>query len=206
MQFKDRMDARNQLAEKLTVDRPHNTIVLALPRGGVPLGIQLSATHSLLFDVVLAKKIVHPLQLEFAIGAVAENGEPILNEAVNVEQNWIDTDTSRVRNEMKNRRELYNEVLPQHSLDGKNVIIVDNGLATGMTMFAAIQAVKSQKPNRVLVTVPIIPNDTNRILENMVDEVIAIEVPAQFKGAVGAYYQDFSQVSDKEVEEMIIKS
>lgn len=203
MRFKNRTDAGNQLAQKLKINRPNQTIIVALPRGGVPLGLEISTIHHIPFDVVLAKKIVHPLHREFAIGAVAENGDPIMNNAIDVDRKWIEEDTSRVRFEIKRRRKQYDKFLIQHPLSGKDVIIVDDGIATGMTMFAAIEAVKNQKPNRVLVTVPIIPNDTNRILENMVDEVIAIEVPAQFRGAVGAYYQDFSQVSDKEVEEMI---
>ena len=204
MRFKNRVDAGNQLAQKILKRRPDQTIVVALPRGGVPLGLEISNVHGILFDVVLAKKLVHPLQREFAIGAVSENCEPILNEEIDVDKKWIEEDTARVRMEIKRRRDQYNQFLTQHSLSGKDVIIVDDGIATGMTMFAAIESVKNQNPNRILVAVPIIPNDTNRILESMVDEVIAIEVPIHFKGAVGAYYQDFSQITDEDVENMIV--
>ena len=204
MRFKNRVDAGNQLAQKILNRRPDQTIVVALPRGGVPLGLEISNVHGILFDVVLAKKLVHPLQREFAIGAVSENCEPILNEEIDVDEKWIEEDTARVRMEIKRRRDQYNQFLTQHSLSGKDVIIVDDGIATGMTMFAAIESVKNQNPNRILVAVPIIPNDTNRILESMVDEVIAIEVPIHFKGAVGAYYQDFSQITDEDVENMIV--
>ena len=204
MRFKNRVDAGNQLAQKILKRRPDQTIVVALPRGGVPLGLEISNAHGILFDVVLAKKLVHPLQREFAIGAVSENCEPILNEEIDVDEKWIEEDTARVRMEIKRRRDQYNQFLTQHSLSGKDVIIVDDGIATGMTMFAAIESVKNQNPNRILVAVPIIPNDTNRILESMVDEVIAIEVPIHFKGAVGAYYQDFSQITDEDVENMIV--
>ena len=204
MRFKNRVDAGNQLAQKILNRRPDQTIVVALPRGGVPLGLEISNVHGILFDVVLAKKLVHPLQREFAIGAVSENCEPILNEEIDVDKKWIEEDTARVRMEIKRRRDQYNQFLTQHSLSGKDVIIVDDGIATGMTMFAAIESVKNQNPNRILVAVPIIPNDTNRILESMVDEVIAIEVPIHFKGAVGAYYQDFSQITDEDVENMIV--
>lgn len=204
MRFRNRVDAGNQLAQKISISRPDQTIVVALPRGGVSLGLEISNVHGIPFDVVLAKKIVHPLQREFAIGAVSENGEPILNEGIDVDEKWIEEDTARVRMEIKRRRDQYNQFLTQHSLSGKDVIIVDDGIATGMTMFAAIESVKNQNPNRILVAVPIIPNDTNRILESMVDEVIAIEVPIHFKGAVGAYYQDFSQITDEDVENMIV--
>lgn len=203
MRFKNRTDAGNQLAQKLKINRPNQTIIVALPRGGVPLGLEISTIHHIPFDVVLAKKIVHPLQSEFAIGAIAEDGFPIINETLNVDREWIEEDTNRVRLELKRRRKQYDKFLTQCPLSKKDVIIVDDGIATGMTMFAAIEAVKNQMPNRIIVAVPIIPKDTNRILESRVDEVIAIEVPSQFRGAVGAYYQDFSQVSDAEVEEMI---
>lgn len=203
MRFKNRTDAGNQLAQKLKINRPDQTIIVALPRGGVPLGLEISTIHHIPFDVVLAKKIVHPLQSEFAIGAIAEDGFPIINETLNVDREWIEEDTNRVRLELKRRRKQYDKFLTQRPLSKKDVIIVDDGIATGMTMFAAIEAVKNQMPNRIIVAVPIIPKDTNRILESRVDEVIAIEVPSQFRGAVGAYYQDFSQVSDAEVEEMI---
>lgn len=203
MRFKNRTDAGNQLAQKLKINRPNQTIIVALPRGGVPLGLEISTIHHIPFDVVLAKKIVHPLQSEFAIGAIAEDGFPIINETLNVDREWIEEDTNRVRLELKRRRKQYDKFLTQRPLSKKDVIIVDDGIATGMTMFAAIEAVKNQMPNRIIVAVPIIPKDTNRILESRVNEVIAIEVPSQFRGAVGAYYQDFSQVSDAEVEEMI---
>ena len=203
MRFKNRTDAGNQLAQKLKINHPNQTIIVALPRGGVPLGLEISTIHHIPFDVVLAKKIVHPLQSEFAIGAIAEDGFPIINETLNVDREWIEEDTNRVRLELKRRRKQYDKFLTQRPLSKKDVIIVDDGIATGMTMFAAIEAVKNQMPNRIIVAVPIIPKDTNRILESRVDEVIAIEVPSQFRGAVGAYYQDFSQVSDAEVEEMI---
>ena len=206
MYFEDRIDAGSQLAQKLTVDHPENTIVLALPRGGVPLGLKISAVHSLLFDVVLAKKIVHPLQPEFAIGAIAENGDPIINTNIDVEQSWIDSDTERAKEEIQRRRKLYDQFLTKQSLNGKDIIIVDDGIATGMTMFAAIEAVKKQNPNQINVAVPIIPYDTYQQLKDLVDEAIYIEVPEQFRGAVGAYYQNFSQIPDSEVEKMIVES
>src|SRR5699024_8791358 len=99
MRFRNRVDAGNQLAQKISISRPDQTIVVALPRGGVSLGLEISNVHGIPFDVVLAKKIVHPLQREFAIGAVSENGEPILNEGIDVDEKWIEEDTARVRME-----------------------------------------------------------------------------------------------------------
>lgn len=203
MFFRDRRDAGNQLAEKLTINQPENSVVLALPRGGIPLAIEISKRHSIPFDVVHAKKIVHPLQTEFAIGAIAEKGEPILNTEVDVEQTWIDQEVHRVREEIARRRDLYDTFLEQESLDKKEIILVDDGIATGMTMFAAIEAVKNQQPNKITVAVPIIPEDTYNHLKTLVDDIIYIEVPEQFLGAVGAYYQQFPQISDEEIPTMI---
>lgn len=203
MFFKDRIDAGKQLAEQIVVSQPKNTIVLALPRGGVPLALEISKKHSIPFDVVLAKKIVHPLQKEFAIGALAENSHPILNEDIIIEQEWINKDIKRVRDEIAHRRKLYNQFLTPRSFKGKDVIIVDDGIATGLTMFAAIEAVKNQQPNKITVAVPIIPKDTYDQLKSLVDQVIYVEVPLQFLGAVGAYYQSFPQISDQEIQSMI---
>ncbi|SHF07804.1 Predicted phosphoribosyltransferase [Atopostipes suicloacalis DSM 15692] len=203
MFFRNRRDAGNQLAEKLTVNQPENTVVLALPRGGVPLAIEISKRHSIPFDVVHAKKIVHPLQREFAIGAIAEKGEPILNTEVDVEQTWIDQEIHRVREEIARRRDLYDTFLEQEPLEEKEIILVDDGIATGMTMFAAIEAIKNQQPNKITVAVPIIPEDTYNHLKTLVDDIIYIEVPEQFLGAVGAYYQQFPQISDEEIPTMI---
>lgn len=203
MYFIDRIDAGKQLSEKITINRPENTLVLALPRGGVPLALEISKKHALPLDVIHAKKLVHPLQSEFAIGAIAEKGEPLLNEDVEIEQKWIDQEAIRVQEEIARRRELYNAFLVQQTLTGKDIILVDDGIATGMTMFAAIEALKKQQPNKITVAVPIIPKDTYYQLQSIVDQVLYIDVPQQFLGAVGAYYQQFPQITDKEIQTML---
>jgi len=205
MQFKDRVDAGKQLAEEIQLENPENTVVLTLPRGGVPLGIEVSEKFDIPHDVVLAKKLTHPRNPEFAIGAVAEGGEPIANERTRVDEEWIENDLPNVRDEIKRRRKLYDQVLTKQPLEGKDVLIVDDGIATGMTVFAAIEAVRSENPNRVLVGVPVIPKDTFRKLERDVDEVFYLDVPEQFLGGVGAYYQSFPQLSDEEVNELLKK-
>lgn len=203
MYFIDRIDAGKQLSEKITINRPENTLVLALPRGGVPLALEISKKHALPLDVIHAKKLVHPLQSEFAIGAIAEKGEPLLNEDVEIEQKWVDQEAIRVQEEIARRRELYNAFLVQQTLTGKDIILVDDGIATGMTMFAAIEALKKQQPNKITVAVPIIPKDTYYQLQSIVDQVLYIDVPQQFLGAVGAYYQQFPQITDKEIQTML---
>lgn len=205
MRFKDRIDAGDQLADLISSKITEDMIVLALPRGGVPLGISVSKKTSAPLDLVLAKKIGHPSHSEFAIGALAEDGEPILNEDVTINKDWLTNEILKIENQIKKRRKLYADVLVKQSLKNKNILLVDDGIATGMTMLAAINAVKMHNPIKIFVAVPIIPKDTYALLENLVDEVYAIDVPERFLGAVGAYYQKFPQISDKEVTEILTK-
>lgn len=199
MRFKNRIDAGNQLADLVSTKISEDSIVLALPRGGVPLGICISERTSASLDLILAKKIGHPSHREFAIGAMTEDGEPLLNDDIVVNKDWLENEKSKTNDQIKNRRKLYGDVLVKHSLKDKVVLLVDDGIATGMTMFAAIKAVKVHNPLKIFVAVPIIPKDTYDILINSVDGVFAIKVPEQFSGAVGAYFEDFSQISDQEV-------
>lgn len=161
--------------------------------------------YSLSFGVVLAKKIGHPFQPEYAIGAIAEGGDPLFNEAEteHLDSLWIKNEVARIRKEMQKRRSLYSRVVKKQSLNAKDVILVDDGIATGMTMFAAIEAIKKERPNSIAVAVPVIPNDTYHQLIKQVDRVYAVDIPVNFLGAVGAYYQRFPQIEDKEVQLLI---
>lgn len=203
MRFKDRTDAGKQLAKKVQLNEVDKAVVLALPRGGIPLGVSIANEYDIPLDVVLAKKITHPMHPEFAIGAVAEGGEPILNDRAHVKQEWIDAELPHVRAEIKRRRDLYDQVLTKQSLKNKEVLIVDDGIATGMTVLAAIQAVKQKQAKRITVAVPIIPRETFVELDELVDDVYYVEIPKQFLGAVGAYYQHFPQLSDDKVTEIL---
>lgn len=207
MTFIDRIDAGRQLAETFIPRDSANAIILALPRGGIPLAIELSNRFNIPIDVILAKKIGHPLNSEYAIGAIAENGEPIYNEAERerLNDNWLIPEIERIRGEMSRRRGLYNEVLAKKEVRDKDVIIVDDGIATGLTMFAAIQAVKQEKPRSIAVAVPIIPSDTYNKLKAEVDAVYKVEVPKLFLGGVGSYYHKFPQLDDMEVQGMLRK-
>lgn len=203
MRFLGRFDAGEQLSEHIKIEHPENTVVLALPRGGVPLGLIIAKKYSVPFDVVLAKKLVHPTHSEFAIGALAEGGEPNLNQQFTLDEHWIEQEVQRVNTENKKRRELYNGLIEQQILEDKNIILVDDGIATGSTMFAAIQAVQQNAPRSITVAVPVIPKDTYYALEKKVDNICYVLVPSQFRGAVGAYYQNFPQISDDEVLDML---
>jgi len=206
MQFVDREDAAKQLATSMEISDPSNTVVLGLPRGGVPPGLIVANFHNASFDVLQSKKIGHPSHSEFAIGAVAEGGEPMLSESAKSMNDYIEEEVPNIREEMARRRELYDQVLENKSLEGKDVIIVDDGIATGMTVFAGIEAVKEENPKSIRVAVPIIPERTSRELEDRVDSISYIDIPERFLGSVGAYYQNFPQVSDDQVQEMLKES
>lgn len=201
MRFTDRVDAARQLSEGLKVIIQDDPVVLALPRGGVPLGVEIAQAYNLKLDVILSKKIGHPSHPEFAIGAVAEEGEPIVHayQKKQVNEDWLELEIERIRQQIAHRRQSYSEVSKKIDLRNRSVILVDDGIATGMTMKAAIEAVKQQKAAMVTVAVPIIPKDTYRELQKIADEVIAVDVPENFLGAVGAYYENFEQVEDREV-------
>lgn len=205
MRFTDRLDAARELSKGLEEVCQDNPIVLALPRGGVPLGMEIAKRYKLTLDVILSKKIGHPLYPEFAIGALAEDGEPIVHayQKKQVDEDWLEQEIERIRQQIAHRRQSYGKVSKKEDLSNRSVILVDDGIATGMTMKAAIEAVKQQKAAKVTVAVPIIPKDTYRELQKLADEVIAVDVPENFLGAVGAYYENFEQVEDREVTKML---
>lgn len=205
MRFYDRIDAGKQLAATLQITDTDNSVVLALPRGGIPLGIEIAEKHHLPFDLIMSKKIGHPFHSEYAVGAVSEHGEPILNKLVTdrLDPEWINTEIVRLRQAMESRRNKYSQVLSQQELKGKTVVLVDDGIATGLTMQAAIEAVKGQEAKEIIVAVPVIPQDTYHELLGLVDQVVALDVPDVFLGAVGAYYSHFPQVEDREVIKML---
>lgn len=203
MQFSGRLDAGEQLSTHIKIDNSENTVILGLPRGGVPLGLIIAKNHGVPFDVILAKKLVHPQHSEVAIGAMAYDTEPIISPQFDIEKDWIDREIERVKAENKQRRKLYNQVIPNQTIDGKDVIIVDDGIATGSTMFAAIRAIKNMNPKTITVAVPIIPKQTYYALEKAVNNICYVAVPSHFLGSVGAYYRNFPQITDEEIFDML---
>lgn len=202
MLFKDRTDAGKKISCLLNVVDLKNTIILALPRGGIPLAIEISKRFNLPLDVVLAKKIGHPNQPEFAIGSISENGDLILNQDISIDSSWLKKEEKRIIEEINKRRKQYSKFIEKQELKGKDIILVDDGIATGMTMFSAIDYVKKENVRKITVAVPIIPQDTYLKLKELVDEVVAIDIDKYFLGSVGSYYEKFPQVSDQEILEM----
>jgi putative phosphoribosyl transferase len=208
--FTDRSEAGRLLAQKLTTyaGRP-DTIVLALPRGGVPIAYEVARTLKVPLDVLVVRKIGAPYHPELAMGAVADDGTYAVNrDAVDALGITSDQFHAAFQNELQEvrRRELtYRQGRPQPNLLGKTVILVDDGLATGSTMRVAIDAVRRQHPRKLVVAVPVAPAQTQDEFSNLVDELVCILTPDPFY-AVGAHYSNFQQVNDAEVRDLLARA
>jgi predicted phosphoribosyltransferase len=204
--FRDRIDAGEQLANALSRFGPENPVVLALPRGGVVVGAEVATRLRAPLDVLLVRKIGHPDYAEYAIGAVVEGCQPVLNtaETRHLSKNWLAEEIKAADLTLKLRRRLYSVpgVLPV-ALSGRTVILVDDGIATGYSMIAAAKAVLDAKPRKVVVAIPVAPSDSIKALEGLADEVIVLDEPKNFRSAVGAHYLEFSQVDNEEVVKLL---
>jgi predicted phosphoribosyltransferase len=204
--FADRQDAGRELAGLLKnvsqAGEAADVVVLALPRGGVPVAYEIARALDAALDVFLVRKLGTPGHPELAMGAIASGGTRVLNDevvqALNIPVAQIEQVAEREQAELERRDALYRQGRPLAPLTDRTVILVDDGLATGSTMKAAVQAVRQQNPSRVIVAVPVGAPETCRALREMADEVICARVPQSFS-AVGQWYRDFSQTSDEEV-------
>jgi putative phosphoribosyl transferase len=208
--FNDRSDAGIQLASRLKEYKDKKgVLVLALPRGGVITGYEIARHLNAPLDIVIVRKIGFPGQPELAIGAVSETGTVVLNDYIisgyGVSKEYIETEVSRQKEEITRRVKLYRKGKWLSGLEGKTVILVDDGIATGATMKVAIATLREEKLNKLVVALPVAPSSVAEEIEKMVDEFICIETPIDFM-AVGSYYYDFTQVSDKEVVELLRRS
>jgi predicted phosphoribosyltransferase len=208
--FRNRTDAGRQLAEKLAAyaDRP-DVLVLALPRGGVPVGYEVARALGAPFDVFLVRKLGVPGYEELAMGAVATGGVRVLNDEIvrglGISEHEIDAVVARELQELARRERLYRGDRPSPDVAARTVILVDDGLATGATMRAAIEAVRQQQPARIVVAaVPTASPDTCEGLKAEADEVICVMTPEPFF-AVGHWYEDFTQTTDDEVHELLAR-
>ncbi|OGG58789.1 hypothetical protein A3C86_03405 [Candidatus Kaiserbacteria bacterium RIFCSPHIGHO2_02_FULL_49_16] len=199
--FKDRSDAGQKLAEKLARYRGSDAVVLSLPRGGVVVGREIARTLGLPLDIIAIRKIGHPFSPEYAIGAVDDKKAVLLNdsETESVNQAWLADEIEREIQEAKRRVKAYRGPRKPVSIPGKVALIVDDGIATGLTMRLAVRSVRAQSPERIVVAVPIAPVETINNLRKEADEVVILEPPEEFLGVVGAHYIEFKQVEDAEV-------
>ena len=203
MTFRDRTEAGQELARRLMryTHRP-DVLVLGLPRGGVPVAdVVARALHAPL-DTIVVRKLGVPGQEELALGAIASGGSRVLNEAVvqelGIPEQVVEAITSREQQELARRERLYRGDRPGFKVRGRTIILVDDGLATGATMRAAIAALRQQSPTRIVVAVPVAPSVVCQRLRVVADEVVCLLTPEHFFG-VGRWYQDFSPVTDDEV-------
>lgn len=199
--FQDRRDAGQQLAQKLKAYEGTNPLVLALPRGGVPVGYEIALSLHAPLDVFVVRKVGAPWNPEFGIGAVAL-GVHIFDEdslhMLGLKKSDLDPIIKQEEEEVKRRLTLYRQEETFPNLEGKTVILVDDGVATGITTRAAIQALKAMKPLQIILALPVGAPDAIHALEKSVDKLICLELPPFFH-AVSAFYQRFPQVADEEV-------
>jgi len=202
MRFQDRRDAGRRLAALLAGQVGADALVLALPRGGVPVAAEVAGRLGLDMDVLLVRKLGVPGHEELAMGAIATGGAVILNEdlldQLQIGQAAIARVRAREQRELQRRERVYrgNRALP--ALAGREVVLIDDGLATGATMRAAVAALRQQRPRKIVVAVPVAPPETVAILEREADAVLCLLTPSPFYG-VGYWYQDFAQTTDEEV-------
>ena len=204
MVFNDRADAGRKLADALQEYKGGNVVVYALPRGGVVLGIEIAKALNAPLDLIIVRKVGHPDSPEYAIAAVAEDGHTVMNrfEVDCVDEVWFDEAVRTEQQEARRRRELYTCGRPSIPATDKTAILVDDGLATGLTMFAAVQEVRHSHPGRIVVAVPVAPPQTVEELKQVADDVVALYVTHHF-GAIGGFYYRFGQISDEEVIELM---
>lgn len=207
--FRDRSEAGQALASRLTAyARRPGVIVLALPRGGVPVAFQVAVALQVPLDVFIVRKLGVPGQEELAMGAIASGGVRVLNEDViaqlDIPREVVDSVTWREQMELERREHRYRNGRPPPDLAGRTVILVDDGIATGSTMRVAVVALRQQQPARTVIAVPVAPRETCAELRGYADEMVCLLEPEDFY-AVGFWYEDFSPVSDEEVLELMEK-
>lgn len=206
-QFHDRTDAGERLArELLAYANDPNVLVLALPRGGVPVGAQIARKLNAPLDVFGVRKLGLPGHPELAMGAIASGGVRVFNSdvvnALRIPDEVINAVTAKEFQELKRREQSYRDDLPPREVEGKTIIIVDDGIATGSTMVAALPALRQLNAGRIVVAAPTIARSTYEYLRDHADDVVAVVVPEEFYG-VGQWYEDFSQTNDEEVHRLL---
>jgi len=198
MQFKNREEAGNLLAKKLIQYKDTNAIVLAIPRGGVPVGSIIADKLNLTLEIELSKKIGHPINPEFAIGSVTLHGVNIDKNIKDVSEEYILEKSKKIKDELYKKFTLFMGNREQIDVKGKIVILVDDGIATGNTLIASIHAIKKRKPKKIVVAIPVSPKNTALIIDDLVDEFICLQIPKDFH-SVGQFYEEFNQVNNDHV-------
>ena len=206
--FVDRTDAGRRLAERLLRFKDEGPAVLALPRGGVPVGYAIAVALDAPLDLVLVRKIGAPFQPELAVGAVVDGdrAETVINrdivEEYQIPESYLENEAARQLEEIERRRRLYRAGRPKIGVCDRTAIVVDDGIATGATMEAALHAIRRAGPERLILAVPVAPPDTIERLRPQVDEIECLITPRHL-GAIGMFYADFRQLSDDDVVDLL---
>lgn len=208
--FENRLDAGNQLSKELLRFKGEQVVVLAIPRGGVPVAFPIATSLGAPLDVISPRKIPIPDNPEAGFGAVTEDGTIVLNDLLVAEigltPEQIDIEAEKVRREVERRIKKYRGGRSPPDLQGKTVIIVDDGLASGYTMLAAVESVKTHRPKRIIVAIPVAPVRSINLVEPYVDEVVALIKSRAWAFAVASHYWSFPDLSDEEVLEYLEKA
>lgn len=206
--FLDRTQAGELLARQLEEYRDTPVVVYGLPRGGIVVAAVVAKALKAPLDILTPRKIGHPNNPEYAICAVTESGMLVCNEIERqrVDESWFQHALQSEQREARRRREIYLAGKEPISVEGKTVILIDDGIATGLTMRAALREIQQRNPVFTIIAIPVIPAETAKILRREVNRVIAVSEPQYFLGAIGSYYQDFHAVSDEEVMVLLNKN
>lgn len=208
--FRNRAEAGQLLAKKLTKYANHSDVlVLGLPRGGVPVAYEVAQRLNVPLDVFVVRKLGLPGEEEFAMGAIASGGIRVLNgsvvESLRIPEAVIDSVARREQRELERRERAYREGRPAPNVEGRTVILVDDGIATGSTMYAAISALRREETSRIVVATPTMAKEAFCQMRQEVDELVAVIIPDEFQG-VGQWYEDFTQTTDEEVRRLLRKA
>jgi putative phosphoribosyl transferase len=209
MPFRDRRDAGRRLADEVQRFAPSQPVVLALPRGGVPVAYEVASRLHAPLDVMIVRKLGAPEHPELAMGAIASGGAVVLNDEIlkmfHVSEAELRAEVDRQCVELTRRAALYRADMAAPDVRGRTVLLIDDGLATGATMQAAVQALRQYQPAHIVVAVPIAAPEACQLLSHVADEVVCAETPAHFR-AVGMWYQNFEQTTDSEVVDLLAAS
>ncbi|MCG3205899.1 MAG: putative phosphoribosyl transferase [Elusimicrobia bacterium] len=202
--FRNRSEAGRKLAQRLSSYRDENPVIVALPRGGVPIGYEVAQHMSAPLDVLIVRKIGYPGQPELAIGAIAdgEKGEVVMNNGMvgetEIPPNYIKEEIATKLKEISEMEDIFRSHRPAIKVKNRTVIAVDDGIATGATMRVVVKRLKRENPKKIIVATPVASQEAVDLLKNEADEIVCLDVPVPFM-AVGAFYKDFRPVSNEEV-------
>ncbi|SNR69792.1 Predicted phosphoribosyltransferase [Lutibacter agarilyticus] len=203
--FTNRTEAGNLLAKQLTKYSNHkDVLIVAIPRGGVPVGAAIAEKLNVPLEIVLSKKIGHPINKEYAIGAVTLKNSVITDNIQGVSKTYIEEETQRVKQLLQKRQQWYYGDAKPKTFNNKIIIVVDDGVATGNTLISSIQLIEKENPSKIIVALPVAPKNAIRRIKSLtsVTNIICLLTPANFN-AVGQFYENFNQVSDNEVLEIL---